>query len=290
MIVLVLIYKPYFHLLLVPPKGSIFPDHIHRIYFSTFKIMNHEEETCNTTLGLGIGVVIKREKPSKNKKRGFWLDLSLPLHPKIEASDDYDYKNDDQKDDQDSFSSKTIDDQEERKGASNVNISNNNDDGSRKKLKLTTEQTTMLEDSFNIHSTLNTGQKQELAKKLNLLPRQIEVWFQNRRARTKLKQIEKEYELLKKSYETLNDENRRLKKELQEVRCSLKSDHHHHHHQMPLPFFVQYTTTTTMHHRPCDKIGNSGEEKKAFAVMNGGNMDHVRDNSNNKNATAAKLL
>nr|GFA97897.1 homeobox-leucine zipper protein HAT22-like [Tanacetum cinerariifolium] len=35
-------------------------------------------------------------------------------------------------------------------------------------------QITLLEDIFKIHSTLNTGQKQELAKKLHLLPRQIE--------------------------------------------------------------------------------------------------------------------
>ncbi|KAI3811441.1 hypothetical protein L1987_21165 [Smallanthus sonchifolius] len=245
----------------------------------------NEEERCNTTLGLGIGVEIKREKQSKNKKRGFWLDLSLPLHPKIKASDMNDH---DEKDDQDSFSSKTIDDQEEEErsikhSGSNGNVGINNNDGSRKKLKLTTEQTVLLEDSFKIHSTLNTGQKQELAKKLNLLPRQIEVWFQNRRARTKLKQIEKECELLKKCCETLNDENLRLKKELQEVRCSLKFDHHH--HQPAPPFFLRHPTTTKMHH-PCDKIG---EEKKPFGVVNGGNMD-VCDNSNKKNATAAKLL
>nr|GEX09173.1 homeobox-leucine zipper protein HAT22-like [Tanacetum cinerariifolium] len=71
-----------------------------------------------------------------------------------------------------------------------------------------------------------TGQKQELAKKLHLLPRQIEVWFQNRRARTKLKQIEQECALLKKCCETLSEENRRLKKELREARCSSKPDHH----------------------------------------------------------------
>ncbi|KAI3801618.1 hypothetical protein L1987_29727 [Smallanthus sonchifolius] len=241
----------------------------------------NEEERCNTTLGLGIGIEIKREKQSKNKKRGFWLDLSLPLHPKIEYSDHGNYMNDhDEKDDQDSFSSKTIDDQEEEErsikhNGSNGNVGINNNDGSRKKLKLTTEQTVLLEDSFKIHSTLNTGQKQELAKKLNLLPRQIEVWFQNRRARTKLKQIEKECEMLKKCCETLNNENLGLKKELQEVRCSLKFDHHQQH--ASLPFFMRHPISTiTMH----------GEEKKPLGVVNGGNMD-MCDNSNKKNA---KLL
>ncbi|KAI3694701.1 hypothetical protein L1987_77670 [Smallanthus sonchifolius] len=230
----------------------------------------NREEICNTSLGLaigtGTGLGFKREKQSKNKKiRGFWLDLSLPLHPKIEASDDHDHRNDDEKDDHDhSFSSKTIDDDDDEgminKSISNTNVVYTNNHGSRKKLKLTTEQTSLLEDSFNIRSTLNTGQKQELANKLNLLPRQIEVWFQNRRARTKLKQIEQECELLKKCCETLNDENRRLKKELQKVRsCSLKFDHHH--QPAPQPFYIRYPITTAVHYTG-DKIGKSGEDKK----------------------------
>ncbi|KAD3068122.1 hypothetical protein E3N88_36002 [Mikania micrantha] len=220
----------------------------------------NEGEICNTTLGLGFGVGIKREKQSNNKKMGLWLDLSLtPLHPKIEDNH-HDYKIDVTKDDLDSFSSKSIDDQEENERM--IKNDNNNNDGTRKKLKLTTAQTTLLEDSFIVRNTLNAGQKQELAKKLNLLPRQIEVWFQNRRARTKLKQIEKEYELLKKYCETLNEENLRLKKELQEIRrlSSSKLDHHHPSPQTPLPFFVKYpaTATATVHH----KTVKSGEEKK----------------------------
>ncbi|XP_071699111.1 homeobox-leucine zipper protein HAT14-like [Rutidosis leptorrhynchoides] len=259
----------------------------------------NEEERCNTTLGLGIGVGMKCEKQSKENKKGFWLNLSLPIHPKIEAID-HDHKiNDDEKDDHDSISSKTNDDQEEeetislKRSVSNANVVSNNGDGSRKKLKLTTEQTTLLEDSFKVHSTLNTGQKQELARKLNLLPRQIEVWFQNRRARTKLKHIEQECELLKKCCETLNEENCRLKKELQEVRCcSLKIDNHHHHQQQQpqrlLPFYIRYPTTATMHHLPCEKIGRSirHEELKTVAVMNGGNVVQMNDSdSNKKNAS-----
>eukprot|EP00249_Psilotum_nudum_P020971 c27917_g3_i1 orf=537-1367(+) len=54
----------------------------------------------------------------------------------------------------------------------------------RKKLRLTKEQSALLEDSFRIHSTLNPKQKSSLAKQLNLRPRQVEVWFQNRRARS----------------------------------------------------------------------------------------------------------
>ncbi|XP_047089901.1 homeobox-leucine zipper protein HOX19-like [Lolium rigidum] len=94
------------------------------------------------------------------------------------------------------------------------------DDGStRKKLRLTKEQSALLEDRFKEHSTLNPKQKVALAKQLNLRPRQVEVWFQNRRARTKLKQTEVDCEFLKRCCETLTEENRRLQRELQELRA-----------------------------------------------------------------------
>nr|GEY61904.1 homeobox-leucine zipper protein HAT22-like [Tanacetum cinerariifolium] len=116
-----------------------------------------KEERCNTTLGLGIGVEVKRQKQLKQKTRGFWLDLALPVHPKVEVS------NHGEKDDQDSCISKTIDDLEEkekrgtkRSDSSNLDVYHDNSGGSRKKLKLTTKQITLLEDRFKIHNTLNT--------------------------------------------------------------------------------------------------------------------------------------
>ncbi|KAJ8453362.1 hypothetical protein Cgig2_008246 [Carnegiea gigantea] len=89
----------------------------------------------------------------------------------------------------------------------------------RKKLRLTKEQSVVLEDSFKQHSTLNPNEKQALARQLNLRPRQVEVWFQNRRARTKLKQTEMDCELLKKCCDSLTEENKRLRRELQELRA-----------------------------------------------------------------------
>ncbi|CAK9264083.1 unnamed protein product [Sphagnum jensenii] len=89
----------------------------------------------------------------------------------------------------------------------------------RKKLRLSKEQSALLEDSFKEHSTLNPKQKNTLAKQLNLRPRQVEVWFQNRRARTKLKQTEVDCERLKRCCDCLALENRRLQKELLELRA-----------------------------------------------------------------------
>ncbi|GLJ27372.1 hypothetical protein SUGI_0537190 [Cryptomeria japonica] len=93
--------------------------------------------------------------------------------------------------------------------------------GTRKKLRLSKQQSATLEETFKENSTLNPKQKEALAKHLNLSPRQVEVWFQNRRARTKFKQTEVDCELLRRCYESLTEENRRLQEELIELR-SLK--------------------------------------------------------------------
>ncbi|XVE76870.1 hypothetical protein DITRI_Ditri13aG0015000 [Diplodiscus trichospermus] len=92
-------------------------------------------------------------------------------------------------------------------------------DASRKKLRLSKEQSLVLEESFKEHSTLNPKHKLALAKQLNLRPRQVEVWFQNRRARTKLKQTEVDCDYLKRCCENLSEDNRRLQKEVQELRA-----------------------------------------------------------------------
>ncbi|KAK6143121.1 hypothetical protein DH2020_023469 [Rehmannia glutinosa] len=104
----------------------------------------------------------------------------------------------------------------------------------RKKLRLSKQQSAFLEESFKEHNTLNPKQKLALAKQLNLRPRQVEVWFQNRRARTKLKQTEVDCEYLKRCCETLTEENRRLHKELQDLRALKISN----------PYYMQLPATT----------------------------------------------
>ncbi|XP_051145520.1 homeobox-leucine zipper protein HOX3-like [Andrographis paniculata] len=89
----------------------------------------------------------------------------------------------------------------------------------RKKLRLTKEQSRLLEQSFRLNHTLNPKQKENLADQLNLMPRQVEVWFQNRRARSKLKQTEMECEYLKRWYGSLTEQNRKLQAEVEELRA-----------------------------------------------------------------------
>lgn len=72
-----------------------------------------------------------------------------------------------------------------------------------KKRRLTTDQMRMLERSFEEENKLEPERKSELAKKLGLQPRQVAVWFQNRRARWKNKQVEHDLDRLKASYDAL---------------------------------------------------------------------------------------
>ena len=76
-----------------------------------------------------------------------------------------------------------------------------------KKRRLTSEQVKFLEASFNMDLKLEPERKALIAKQLGLRPRQVAIWFQNRRARWKNKQLEHEYEALKLKYEALVKDN-----------------------------------------------------------------------------------
>ncbi|KAL4362265.1 hypothetical protein GQ457_04G011320 [Hibiscus cannabinus] len=84
------------------------------------------------------------------------------------------------------------------------------DDGSQageKKRRLNMEQVKTLEKNFELGNKLEPERKMQLARALGLQPRQIAIWFQNRRARWKTKQLEKDYDLLKRQYEAIKADN-----------------------------------------------------------------------------------
>ena len=72
----------------------------------------------------------------------------------------------------------------------------------------------MLEMSFGCEHKLESERKDRLASELGLHPRQVAVWFQNRRARWKNKQIEQEYSKLRNEKENLVVDKCRLETEV----------------------------------------------------------------------------
>ncbi|KAK2994652.1 hypothetical protein RJ640_007833 [Escallonia rubra] len=79
--------------------------------------------------------------------------------------------------------------------------------GGEKKRRLNMEQVKTLEKNFELGNKLEPERKMHLARALGLQPRQIAIWFQNRRARWKTKQLEKDYEVLKRQFDALKAEN-----------------------------------------------------------------------------------
>ncbi|KAF8390390.1 hypothetical protein HHK36_024916 [Tetracentron sinense] len=92
-----------------------------------------------------------------------------------------------------------------------------------KKRRLTPEQVHLLEKSFEAENKLEPERKTQLAKKLGLQPRQVAVWFQNRRARWKTKQLEREFDLLKSSYESLLSDYDSIVKENEKLKSEVVS-------------------------------------------------------------------
>ncbi|XP_059655891.1 homeobox-leucine zipper protein ATHB-13-like isoform X2 [Cornus florida] len=98
------------------------------------------------------------------------------------------------------------------------------DDGSQmgeKKRRLNMEQVKTLEKNFELGNKLEPERKMQLARALGLQPRQIAIWFQNRRARWKTKQLEKDYEVLKRQFEAIKADNDALQAQNQKLHAEI---------------------------------------------------------------------
>ncbi|CAK8567280.1 unnamed protein product [Lathyrus sativus] len=102
---------------------------------------------------------------------------------------------------------------------------------SEKKRRLRVDQVKALEKNFEVENKLEPERKEKLAIELGLQPRQVAVWFQNRRARWKTKQLERDYGVLKANYDALKlkldaitQDNKAFHKEIKELKLKLQEE------------------------------------------------------------------
>ncbi|CAH8264939.1 unnamed protein product [Arabidopsis lyrata] len=94
----------------------------------------------------------------------------------------------------------------------------------KRKKKMTSEQLKFLETSFQEEIKLNPDRKMKLSKEIGLQPRQIAVWFQNRKARWKNKQLEHLYESLRQEFDVVSREKELLQEELTQLKSMIREN------------------------------------------------------------------
>ncbi|PHU02579.1 Homeobox-leucine zipper protein HOX21 [Capsicum chinense] len=100
-------------------------------------------------------------------------------------------------------------------------LSDDGSQGGEKKRRLNMEQVKTLEKNFELGNKLEPERKMQLARALGLQPRQIAIWFQNRRARWKTKQLEKDHEVLKRQFDAVKAENDALQTQNQKLHAEI---------------------------------------------------------------------
>lgn len=100
----------------------------------------------------------------------------------------------------------------------------------KNKKRFSSEQIKLLESIFKLETRLDPRKKVQVATELGLQPRQVAIWFQNRRARWKSKHLETEYaqlkakfDCLKIQFEALKEEKELLLKELEPLHNVMRS-------------------------------------------------------------------
>ncbi|CAL5341985.1 unnamed protein product [Camellia sinensis] len=93
------------------------------------------------------------------------------------------------------------------------------------KKRLTQDQVRLLETSFSSSKKLEPERKLRLAQELGIPPRQIAIWYQNKRARWKAQKLELDYGTLQLRLGTALAEKRRLEKEVERLGRELEEAH-----------------------------------------------------------------
>lgn len=142
----------------------------------------------------------------------------------------------------------------------------------RNKKRLTQDQVATLEKSFSPNKKLQPERKFQLAKQLGVPPRQIAIWYQNKRARWKTQSLELDYGALQLKLENVLAEKRQLEKDVerlkaelkkgQEMLTSMKGGEHNAH--------CEFATS-------CEEGGSSGIHEDANAFWQSGEVMQVEE-------------
>ncbi|KAK4417033.1 Homeobox-leucine zipper protein ATHB-16 [Sesamum alatum] len=178
---------------------------------------------------------------------------------------------------------------------------------SEKKRRLRVDQVKALEKNFEVENKLEPERKVKLAQELGLQPRQVAVWFQNRRARWKTKQLERDYgvlkanyDALKHKYEQLQKDNESLLNEIRELKSKLNEGDGKHDSKVSVKEepLVSETGAKTEHEAPVVELNFENEltmtrEASVFVDLKDGSSDSsdssaiLNEDNNNSPVTAA---
>ncbi|KAK9078231.1 hypothetical protein SSX86_002288 [Deinandra increscens subsp. villosa] len=89
--------------------------------------------------------------------------------------------------------------------------------------RLTEDQVRLLESNFGSSKKLDPERKQQLSRQLGVPPRQIAIWYQNKRARWKNQSLEHDYSRLELQLEATLARTRRLQKEVEQLQAELNN-------------------------------------------------------------------
>lgn len=90
------------------------------------------------------------------------------------------------------------------------------------KKRLTDEQVKLLERSFTSNNRLQPERKLQLAFQLGIPPRQVAVWYQNKRARCRTQSLELDYSALQLRLEIALEEKQQLERDVERLKGELE--------------------------------------------------------------------
>lgn len=126
------------------------------------------------------------------------------------------------------------------------------------KKRLTHEQVKLLERSFTFNTKLHPERKLQLAVQLGVPPRQVAIWYQNKRARSRTQSLELDCGALQLKLENALAEKRQLEKDVERLKGELGKAQ-----EMLFAFNLTSGSTSSCASRPviCSSIISSTDQE-----------------------------